>query len=50
MKRKAAENARRSNVQLRKPGRGQKAVLNEVKPQDFYHPAHQQLYQSMIVL
>ena len=25
-------------------------VLNEVKPQDFYHPAHQQLYQSMIVL
>ncbi len=26
------------------------AVLNEVKPEDFYHPAHQQLYQSMIVL
>jgi replicative DNA helicase len=25
-------------------------VLNEVKPQDFYHPAHQQLYQSMILL
>jgi len=25
-------------------------VLNEVRPQDFYHPAHQQLYQSMIAL
>lgn len=26
------------------------SVLNEVKPEDFYHPAHQQLYQSMIAL
>ena len=26
------------------------AVLNEVKPEDFYHPAHQQLYRSMIAL
>jgi replicative DNA helicase len=26
------------------------AVLSEVKPDDFYHPAHQQLYQSMIAL
>jgi replicative DNA helicase len=26
------------------------AVLTEVKPDDFYHPAHQQLYQSMIAL
>jgi replicative DNA helicase len=26
------------------------AVLDEVKPEDFYHPAHQQLYQSMITL
>ena len=26
------------------------AVLDEVKPEDFYHPAHQQLYQSMIAL
>ena len=25
------------------------AVLNEVKPEDFYHPAHQQLYRSMTV-
>ena len=26
------------------------AVLNEVKPEDFYHPAHQQLYQAMLTL
>ena len=26
------------------------AVLNEVKPEDFYHPAHQQLYRAMIAL
>ena len=26
------------------------AVLNEVKPEDFYHPAHQQLYRSMIAI
>jgi len=26
------------------------SVLNEVKPEDFYHPAHQQLYQSMLAL
>ena len=26
------------------------SVLTEVKPADFYHPAHQQLYQSMIAL
>ncbi len=26
------------------------SVLNEVKPEDFYHPAHQQLYQSMLML
>jgi replicative DNA helicase len=26
------------------------AVLNEVKPEDFYHPAHRQLYDAMIRL
>jgi replicative DNA helicase len=26
------------------------AVVNEVKPEDFYHPSHQQLFQSMIAL
>ena len=26
------------------------AVLNEVKPEDFYHPAHQQLFTSMLAL
>ncbi len=26
------------------------AVLTEVKPEDFYHPAHQQLYQAMVAL
>jgi replicative DNA helicase len=26
------------------------AVLTEVKPEDFYHPAHQQLYQAMVSL
>jgi replicative DNA helicase len=25
-------------------------VLTEVKPEDFYHPAHQQLYRAMLVL
>ena len=25
-------------------------ILTEIKPQDFYHPAHQQLYQSMLAL
>src|SRR5262245_2785119 len=26
------------------------SVLTEVKPDDFYHPSHQQLYQAMLVL
>jgi replicative DNA helicase len=26
------------------------AVLNEVKPEDFYHPAHQQIFRAMILL
>ncbi len=26
------------------------AVLTEVKPEDFYHPAHRQLYQAMLAL
>ena len=26
------------------------SVLNEVKPDDFYHPSHQQLYQAMLAL
>ena len=26
------------------------SVLTEVKPEDFYHPAHQQLYRAMLVL
>ncbi len=26
------------------------SVLNEVKPEDFYHPGHQQLYTSMVAL
>ena len=26
------------------------AVLNEVKPEDFYHPSHQQLFTSMLAL
>jgi replicative DNA helicase len=25
-------------------------VLTEIKPEDFYHPAHQQLYRAMLVL
>jgi len=35
---------------LLRDNRAVHAVLNEVKPEDFYHPAHQQLYQAMLVL
>jgi replicative DNA helicase len=35
---------------LLRDNRAVHAVLNEVKPEDFYHPAHQQLYQAMLTL
>jgi replicative DNA helicase len=35
---------------LLRDNRAVHSVLTEVSPEDFYHPAHQQLYQSMLAL
>ncbi|MGI9590305.1 MAG: replicative DNA helicase [Myxococcota bacterium] len=35
---------------LLRDNRAVHSVLNEVRPEDFYHPAHQQLYHAMLAL